>query len=102
VALSILVAVFAVRLQRRLQLTHGNLDAALLAVAIYVVLMALAFYALPTVDEVPAGFSASLLWKFRVAAIGIQAVIWTTLGLGFGALARRQLEPAAARRIASA
>jgi hypothetical protein len=102
VAISIVVAVFAVRLQRRLQVTHGNFDATLIVIAIYVVLMALALFALPPIDEVPVGFSAALLWKFRVTAIGIQAVIWTTLGLGFGALAERQLEPAPARRVASA
>jgi hypothetical protein len=37
-----------------------------------------------------------------VAAIGIQAVIWTTLGLLFGVLAQRELEKMPARRIASA
>jgi len=102
VAISLIVAVFAVRLQRRLQAHHGNWNAVLISVAVYIVLMALAYLALPPIDEVPKLFSASLLWKFRVAAIGIQAVIWTTLGLLFGALAQRKMEQVPARRIASA
>ncbi|SOE92364.1 Uncharacterized membrane protein, predicted cobalt tansporter CbtA [Burkholderia sp. D7] len=102
VAISLIVAVFAVRLQRRLQVRHGNWNATLISVAVYIVLMALAHFALPPVDEVPKLFSATLLWNFRVAAIGIQAVIWTTLGLLFGVFAQREMEGAPARRIASA
>jgi predicted cobalt transporter CbtA len=102
VVISLIVAVFAVRLQRRMQATHGNWNAALIAGAAYIVLMALAAFALPPVDEVPQMFSASLLWNFRMAAVGIQAVLWTTLGLLFGVLAQREMEPAPARRIASA
>ena len=45
--------------------------------------------ALPVVDGVPLSFPATLLWKFRIAAIGVQAVIWTTLGALFGVLAER-------------
>jgi predicted cobalt transporter CbtA len=89
-------------MQRRMQASHGNWNAALIAVAVYIVLMALAYFALPPVDEVPKLFSASLLWNFRVAAIGIQAVIWATLGLLFGVLAQREMERVPARRIASA
>jgi predicted cobalt transporter CbtA len=102
IVISLVVSVFAVRLQRRMQATHGNWNAALIAAAVYIVLMALAYLALPSVDEVPRQFSASLLWSFRVAALGIQAVIWATLGLLFGVLAQRELEPSPARRIASA
>ena len=102
VAISLVVAVFAVRLQRRMQPTHGNWNASLIAIAGYIVLMGLAYVALPPVDEVPAQFSATLLWNFRVAAIGIQTVIWATLGLLFGVLAQRQVERVPARRVAAA
>ncbi|QIE28416.1 putative cobalt transporter subunit CbtA (plasmid) [Caballeronia sp. SBC1] len=102
VAISLIVAVFAVRLQRRLKARHGDWNAVLISVAVYIVLMALAYLALPPIDEVPKLFSATLLWNFRVAAIGIQAVIWATLGLLFGVLAQRELERAPSRRIASA
>ncbi|BAN25583.1 CbtA family protein [Caballeronia insecticola] len=102
VAISIVAAVLAVRLQRRLQARHGNWNATLIAGLAYVVVVAVAQVALPRIDEVPDGFSASLLWNFRLAAIGIQALIWTTLGLVFGALAARELERPAVRRMAAA
>jgi len=49
---------------------------------------------LPGVDEVPDGFPASLLWEFRLSAIGTQAVLWTALGVGFGILSLRATAPA--------
>ncbi|SAK65075.1 membrane protein [Caballeronia hypogeia] len=102
VAISIVAAVFAVRLQRTLQARHGGWNASLIAGAAYIVVIAIAQVTLPRVDEVPADFSASLLWNFRLAAIGIQALIWTTLGLVFGALAARELERPVVRRMAAA
>ncbi len=47
---------------------------------------------MPAVDEVPEGFSAALLWRFRLTTLGLHAVTWATLGIGFGALARPVLE----------
>jgi hypothetical protein len=34
-------------------------------------------------------FSAVVLWRFRVGSLGIHVVLWTTIGLLFGALAER-------------
>ncbi|MDR5857540.1 CbtA family protein [Caballeronia sp. LZ062] len=101
-ALSIAAAVVAVMLQRRLRARRGEWNATMIAGAFYIASMLLVQFALPRVDEVPAGFAASLLWDFRVAAIGIQVVIWTTLGLLFGALAARELERPALRSMATA
>jgi predicted cobalt transporter CbtA len=102
IALSLAAAVFAVRLQRRMAARHGGWNATLIAAAVYIVVIVIAQVALPRIDEVPDGFSASLLWNFRLAAIGIQALIWTTLGLLFGALAARELERPPMRRMAAA
>jgi len=102
VAISIAAAVFAVRLQRRMQARHGGWNATLIGAAAYIVVIVVAQVALPRIDEVPAEFSASLLWNFRLAAIGIQALIWAALGLVFGALAARELERPAVRRMAAA
>ncbi|MBG0816781.1 CbtA family protein [Planomonospora sp. ID82291] len=44
--------------------------------------VAAAWILLPGVDEVPEGFPAGLLWDFRIASLGTQAVFW----LGVGAL----------------
>jgi predicted cobalt transporter CbtA len=102
VAISIACAVHAVWMQRRLQARHGGWNASVMAGAMYIVLMAIAYVILPKIDEVPADFSATLLWNFRLASIGIQAVIWTTLGLMFGALAARELERKPVRKMAAA
>ncbi len=47
---------------------------------------------LPDVQEVPEGFPAVVLWRFRVANLGIQAVLWSTMGLLFGYLPERNLQ----------
>jgi hypothetical protein len=58
--------------------------APVLAGATFVLLAGFLATALPGVDEVPDGFPASLLWEFRLSALGTQAVLWTALGVGFG------------------
>lgn len=45
--------------------------------------------ALPGVQEVPAGFPASLLWEFRLSSLGTQAVLWAAIGIGFGVATQR-------------
>jgi predicted cobalt transporter CbtA len=44
---------------------------------------------LPSINEVPEQFPAVLLWNFRIASFGTQAVMWTTVGLLFGWLTER-------------
>jgi hypothetical protein len=46
---------------------------------------------LPGVDEVPRDFPAEVLWRFRLATLGIHAILWSVTGLAFGALAERAL-----------
>jgi predicted cobalt transporter CbtA len=87
--LSVAAMVIAINAARKLIVWNG----ALLAVALYAVIMVLAAAMFPVVNEVPADFSATLLWKFRVASLGIQIVLWTTVGLAFGWLAERKLNP---------
>ncbi|KMQ81196.1 putative cobalt transporter CbtA [Candidatus Burkholderia pumila] len=102
VAISIAAMVFTIWLQRRLQANKSVWNASLIAGAAYIVLVSAAYVALPKIDEVPADFSATLLWNFRITAVGIQSIIWTTLGLVFGAWAARELERQPARRMAAA
>lgn len=92
-ALSLAAAVAALGTGRSLVRRLGNWNAALAGSAAYVLAMAVAMQVLPAVHEVPAGFSADLLWRFRLASLGTEAVLWTTLGLVFGTLAERQLAP---------
>lgn len=89
VALSLLVAVLALVLSRKLTARFGAWTAGLLGVAGYIVVMALSAWLMPVIDEVGTGFPASTLWTFRVSSIGTQLVLWTVLGLTFGALVER-------------
>lgn len=78
-------AVFAARSGR-------GFDATLLAVGAYLVIVGLGQFLLPTVDEVPADFPATLLWNFRVASIATQFLLWSTIGIAFGLWAERVLK----------
>ena len=70
----------------------GGWNATILGAAVYLVLVAIAAYALPAINEVPEKFPADLLWNFRVAALGTQAILWVTIGLLFGWLVERSRE----------
>jgi len=89
IVISLAAMVGSVMLRRRLLARHGGWNASLLAAAAYVAVMAAIGFALPAIDEVPGGFPATVLWQFRIASIGAQLIMWTTIGLGFGVLAER-------------
>lgn len=89
IALSVIAAVGALNLGRRLQPRLGALNAGFAAVGGYVALISVAQALLPMINEVPADFPAVVLWNFRVASLGMQALLWTVIGVGFGALAKR-------------
>ncbi|MCZ8543709.1 CbtA family protein [Mesorhizobium qingshengii] len=89
--MSVATAVASIGLAKRLMPQHGAWNAWIAGGTAYVVVMAVAHYALPPVNEVPEQFSAVVLWNFRVASLGIQAVLWTAIGLMFGAVAERKL-----------
>ncbi|WP_433087221.1 CbtA family protein [Dactylosporangium sp. CA-052675] len=88
IGISVLAAVAAVLLARMLAPRLGTWNAILVAAGAYLVIVAGAGLALPAVDEVPAEFPANVLWRFRLASAGMQVVLWSTLGLLFGALSR--------------
>lgn len=76
----------AIAFGRQLAVKLGTWNAIIGGGAIYLVLVSIAAYALPSINEVPANFSADLLWRFRVSALGTQAILWAIIGLAFGAL----------------
>ncbi|MFI1186089.1 CbtA family protein [Streptomyces californicus] len=105
VALSVLLAVAAVIVGKRLAPRLGNWNATTAAGAGYVVVIALAYAFLPSFDEVGKDFPATLLWEFRLSTLAVQTTLWTVFGLVFGYLTERVLAPAArttASRTASA
>ncbi|MEU6304623.1 CbtA family protein [Streptomyces chartreusis] len=91
--LSVLLAVAATILGRRLAPRLGNWYATVVAVAAFALVMGLAFAFLPVVNEVPADFPATVLWRFRLSALAMQATLWAGFGLLFGELAERLLNP---------
>jgi hypothetical protein len=109
VLLSVGAIVVAAIVRRRIEHRFGAWNATLIAGAGYIVAMAVFYLALPGINEVPqqalngvvdavtdaeVTFPPTVLWNFRVASLGIQLVVWTTIALVFGVLAERLLVPA--------
>ncbi|MEV4876517.1 CbtA family protein [Streptomyces cyaneofuscatus] len=91
VALSLLLAVAAVIIGKRLAPGLGNWNATIVAVAGFVLAIGLAYAFLPSFDEVGKDFPASLLWKFRLSTLAVQTTFWAGFGLIFGYLTERLL-----------
>jgi predicted cobalt transporter CbtA len=83
--------VFAVATGRRLAPQYGGLSATLIGAGLFAAVVVVAQLVLPDIDEVPADFPAIVLWKFRMASLAIQVLMWASLGLMFGWLAARVL-----------
>jgi hypothetical protein len=120
VVLSVVFLIGAVILARRLTARFGGWNATLLAGGAYIVAMAVVMLILPPLghlhdnvvqygrhvtetplplrdgqgDIVYPGFPADVLFKFRLYSVISQAILWTTVGLAFGALLERMLAPA--------
>ncbi|MET8280666.1 CbtA family protein [Micromonospora sp. NPDC005174] len=67
------------------------------AVGGFLLVTVVSYVVLPSFQEVPGDFPATLLWSFRLASLGTQVVLWTGLGLLFAALMHRQRAVAEAR-----
>ena len=91
IAISLAAMIGATSLKRVLVPRFGEWNATLLVAACYVVIVGIAALLLPTINEVPEAFPAAVLWKFRIASLGAQAIMWATLGLLFGGLTQRAL-----------
>ena len=89
ILVSLLSAIAVVRLRGVLAERWPASAATLAAGAGYLALVVVAGVALPSIHEVPANFPAETLFRFREAAIGMQAVLWATIGLVFAGAAQR-------------
>lgn len=89
ILISLATMVAAGMLRRRLLPKWGAWDAALISGAAYVVVVLVVALLMPSVNEVPEGFPASVLWQFRMASLGAQLIMWGTIGLLFGRLTER-------------
>jgi hypothetical protein len=92
IAFSVAAAVLAVQIELRLHNRFGAWNASLLAAVLFLFVMAAIAHFLPAFNEVPAGFPATLLWQFRIAALAMQAMQWSAMGLLFGWLTERDFK----------
>ena len=118
VACSVLFLILTVWLGKRLQARFGTWNATLIAGAVFIAATGIVMLVLPSYGEFAAnkqfhsatetpapltdasgrivfpGFPADLLFSFRLYSIGAQLVLWTAIGLLFGPMAERLLDPA--------
>lgn len=92
VLLSVLLAVGAAVIGRRLVPRLGGWYATVAGAAVFVVAAGAAVTLLPESSvAVPEGFPGDLLWRFRLASAAVHGVLWVGFGLLFGELAERLL-----------
>jgi predicted cobalt transporter CbtA len=84
VAISIASMIGAWLLRQRLVRDYGAWYASLIAGWAYVVVIAAFYIMMPSINETPADFPAVVLYDFRMASVGIQVVLWASIGLLFG------------------
>jgi len=104
VVLSVAVFLGALWAGRQLAVRLGPWCSVVAAGGGYVAAVTLLMALMPAVSEIPRpltdasgamkypGFPAEDLYHFRLDALGAQVIIWTTIGLVFGALASRLLQ----------
>src|SRR5271170_983665 len=85
ILLSLGAMIAAWNVRNRLMEHLGAWNATIVAALVFLVAMVIFALVMPPLDETPEGFPAVVLWQFRMASLGAQAIIWTVLGLGFGA-----------------
>jgi hypothetical protein len=83
-----LVAVWAAVVATRCVNTDWTRAAA--GTAAFLAVVTAGYLLLPPAEPAPDGFPADLLWDFRIASLGTQAVLWTTLGLAYAGLLHRR------------
>lgn len=99
-ALSIVLTVAAVLVRQQLVPNLGQWNASVVTAIAYVIVVGIIFKLMPSVNEVPAGFPAQTFWDFRVSSMGIQALIWASLGVTFGVIVDRTIPQLSSHRTA--
>ena len=99
-SLGSMIAAWSVR--NRLIDQLGAWNATIVAALVFLVAVVIFAQVMPPLDETPEGFPAVVLWHFRMASLGAQAMLWTVLGLGFGAWVERDFAEARVGRLQTA
>lgn len=92
VLLSLVLALGAVWLGRKLVARLGVWSAALIGLGAYLLGIAVVMVVLPAVAETPDGFPADVLYDFRMCSLGTQLVMWATISVVFASLTARLLD----------
>ena len=100
--LSFASMVAAWNVRNRLVEQLGAWNASLIGAAVFLVAVVIFALVMPPLNEVPEGFPAVVLWQFRMASLGAQAIMWTVLGLGFAAWVQRDFAEAKVGRLQTA
>jgi len=90
IAISVTITVFSLKVRRALIARMGTWNGTIGGLVAFVGITAFVLNILPSLNEVPSNFPATLLWQFRVAAIGVQLLMWAVIGLLFGWLIERE------------
>jgi hypothetical protein len=88
-AISLIAAITAIMVGRRMARRWGAWHAGLAAVGGYLVVTLAAVALMPGINEVPAGFPATLLFNFRIASFATQLTLWGVLGVALAELGHR-------------
>jgi predicted cobalt transporter CbtA len=89
VAISVVAAVAAVLVGRRLAVRIGAWWATLAGISGYLLVVLGAISFLPTYDEVPTAFPATVLYAFRAGSFVTSLALWAVLGVVLAELAHR-------------
>jgi predicted cobalt transporter CbtA len=84
ILISVAAMILSLQVSRHTMRRFGEWNGGLLAISLFIVLVSSCAYALPSINEVPTGFPADVLWHFRLAAWALQVVLWASIGLLFG------------------
>lgn len=99
-ALSIVLTLAALLVRQQLVPALGQWNASVWTAIGYVVVVGIVYAVMPTVNETPAGFPTSAMWDFRVSSVGIQALLWASIGVAFGYLVDRTIPQLSSQRTA--
>jgi len=89
IVMTVLATVLANVVREKLKPRLGGWNAALVALASFVAVVTVLYVAMPGINEAPDTFPSIVLWRFRLASLGTGLLLWTVIGLGFGALTER-------------
>ena len=95
--LSLFASGLALAFGRAVAGRHGGRIGMLAGVGFYAAAVGIVMLAMPSVNEVPDGFSDVVLLKFRLASLGTSGVLWLTLGAAFAWLSGWR--PGGSRRV---